>query len=58
MQCSIFEIRLVPFNSVDNLHGIKFQQGVKFQQEGQLSTCKGSLYNDPSTKRSLFSVEK
>ena len=57
MQSTIFEIRFVPFNSLDNLHQIKFQQGVKCQQEGQFSTCKGSLYNE-SSKKGHFSTLK
>ena len=28
---SMFETSLVPFNSMDNLHRIKFQQGIEFE---------------------------
>ena len=30
---------LVQYNSIDNLYGIKFRQGVKFKQKGQFLTC-------------------
>ena len=45
LNTSIWTIKcsLIQLNSMDNLHGIKFRQGVKFQQKGQFSTCKGVI---------------
>ena len=39
---------------MDNLHGIKFRQGVKIQQKGHISTYKGVIILWPKAKKVTF----